>query len=42
MHLAGRCRDASWSATAQLWAASQPAPVARALASRIAPRPAAR
>jgi len=41
-HLAGRCRDASWSASAQLWATSKPAPIARALASRIAPRPAAR
>jgi hypothetical protein len=35
-HLAARCRSGTWGPEARLWAATKPAPIARAVASRIA------
>ncbi len=38
-HLATRCRDDEWKASARRWAAQKPAPIARAMASRLASSP---
>jgi hypothetical protein len=35
-HLAARCRSGTWGPEARQWAATKPAPIARAVASRIA------